>query len=251
MEKIIDRIDVTKSDSPIVVVEYNPKHTIAKDLSEIMSSKIKEVFQNEFLVVPTFSYKTLGETLSFTCHKFDRARLLELIEKFDLPSGIKFKSKLVPLYHADATEVSKMLDGFTKAQVLENSVPSKKTKSTPPTVPSPSSTTPTLSRGKDIDSLFSKFASTSPDARSNGIFITGTEEDVRKLEEMIRVLDTPLPMAKIDTIFVMVDLSQANQRGIDALFQDLEWQNDAETETETITAVDPNGLPIFQIKFQT
>ena len=244
MEKIIGRIDVTKSDSPIVVVEYNPRHTIARDLSEIMSSKIKEVFQNEFLVVPTFSYKTLGETLSFTCHKFDRTRLLQLIEKFDLPSGIKFKSKLVPLYHADATEVSKMLDGFTKAQVIENSVPSKKIKSTPPTVPSTSSPTPTLSRGKDIDSLFSKFASTSPDARSNGIFLTGTEEDVRKLEEMIRVLDTPLPMAKIDTIFVMVDLSQANQRGIDALFQDLEWKNDAETRTETITAVDSNGAPL-------
>ena len=195
--------------------------------------------------LPTFSYKTLGDTLSFTCHKFDRDRLLELIEKFDLPSGIKFKSKLVPLYHADATEVSTMLDGFTKSQVVEtNNNNRKPSTSQPPKEPSKSEKIPSVSKGKDIDTLFSKFASTSPDARSNGIFITGTEEDVRKLEEMIRVLDTPLPMAKIDTIFVMVDLSQANQRGIDALFQDLEWKNDAETRTETITAVDNNGAPI-------
>jgi type II secretory pathway component GspD/PulD (secretin) len=41
----------------------------------------------------------------------------------------------------------------------------------------------------------------------------------------------------------MVDLSQANQRGIDALFQDLEWENDAETRTETITATN-EGVPI-------
>ena len=240
MEKIISRLDVPKSDSPIVVVEYNPKHTIAKDLSEIMSGKIKEVFQHEFLVVPTFSYKTLGDTLSFTCHKFDRDRLLELIEKFDLPSGIKFKSKLVPLYHADATEVSTMLDGFTKSEVVETNNNRKPSTPQPPKEPSKSEKIPSVSRGKDIDTLFSRFASTSPDSRSNGIFITGTEEDVRKLEGMIRVLDTPLPMAKIDTIFVMVDLSQANQRGIDALFQDLEWNNDAEMRTETV-GVDTDG----------
>ncbi len=41
--------------------------------------------------------------------------------------------------------------------------------------------------------------------------------------KMINDLDTPLPMARIDTIFVMVDLSETKQRGIDALLQDLEW----------------------------
>ena len=46
----------------------------------------------------------------------------------------------------------------------------------------------------------------------------GTPGDVKRAEEYIKILDTPLPMAKIDTIFVMVDLSQSNQRGIDALF---------------------------------
>ena len=34
---------------------------------------------------------------------------------------------------------------------------------------------------------------------------------------MIASLDEPLPLARIDTIFVMVDLSEQNQRGIDAL----------------------------------
>lgn len=62
----------------------------------------------------------------------------------------------------------------------------------------------------------------------------GTPGDVKRAEEYIKILDTPLPMAKIDTIFVMVDLSQSNQRGIDALFQDVTWQKGG-TSQETVT----------------
>jgi type II secretory pathway component GspD/PulD (secretin) len=58
---------------------------------------------------------------------------------------------------------------------------------------------------------------------------------------MIEVLDVPLPMARIDTIFVMVDLSQANQRGIDALFQDLEWSDDSTIESTTTTNPGADG----------
>ena len=42
---------------------------------------------------------------------------------------------------------------------------------------------------------------------------------------MIKELDTPLPMARIDTIFVMIDLSTTHMRGIDALLHDVEWNN--------------------------
>ena len=48
-------------------------------------------------------------------------------------------------------------------------------------------------------------------------------------------------MARIDTIFVMVDLSQANQRGIDALFQDLEWSDDSTIESTTTTNPGADG----------
>ena len=61
------------------------------------------------------------------------------------------------------------------------------------------------------------------------------------MEDMISQLDKPLPMARIDTIFVMVDLSQANQRGIDALFQDLEWSDDSTIESATTTNPGADG----------
>ena len=84
------------------------------------------------------------------------------------------------------------------------------------------------------DPFFSEIFYFFQDTRSNGIFVMGTPEDVIRAEKYIKTLDTPLPMAKIDTIFVMVDLSQSNQRGIDALFQDVSWQKGG-ISTETVT----------------
>ena len=54
---------------------------------------------------------------------------------------------------------------------------------------------------------------------------------------MIKSLDQPLPLARIDTIFVMVDLTEQNQRGIDALFGGLEWSEFAVEQEETISLV--------------
>ena len=51
----------------------------------------------------------------------------------------------------------------------------------------------------------------------------GTKADIDEIGRMIESLDQPLPLARIDTIFVMVDLTEQNQRGIDALFGSLEW----------------------------
>ena len=70
---------------------------------------------------------------------------------------------------------------------------------------------------------FSDFITISSDERSNAILVYGTKEDIVEIGGMIESLDQPLPLARIDTIFVMVDLTEQNQRGIDSLFGGLEW----------------------------
>ena len=70
---------------------------------------------------------------------------------------------------------------------------------------------------------FSDFVTISSDERSNAILVYGTKADIEEIGRMIESLDQPLPLARIDTIFVMVDLTEQNQRGIDALFGGLEW----------------------------
>ena len=82
----------------------------------------------------------------------------------------------------------------------------------------------------DSSHEFSDFISISADERSNAILVYGTKGDIEEVGKMISSLDEPLPLARIDTIFVMVDLSEQNQRGIDALFGGLEWSKYARGE---------------------
>ena len=103
---------------------------------------------------------------------------------------------------------------------------------------------------------FSDFVTIAADERSNAILVYGTKEDIDEIGIMVESLDQPLPLARIDTIFVMVDLTEQNQRGIDALFGGLEWSKyargdagdkafgDPETEEiEVMSDPGPDGVP--------
>ena len=62
---------------------------------------------------------------------------------------------------------------------------------------------------------FSDFLAVLGDDRTNSILVYGTEQDIDQIGSIIELLDKPLPMAQIDTIFVMVDITASGSRGID------------------------------------
>ena len=70
---------------------------------------------------------------------------------------------------------------------------------------------------------FSEDAQVVPDPRSNGIFVHGTQKDIKIAKDIVEQLDKPLPMAQIDTIFVMVDISEGSSSGVDSFFKDMQW----------------------------
>lgn len=245
MEKIINQMDINKKESNTVLFTYFTKNMVAKGLTEIFDKNWESHFKNDFHVKPSFNFSDEGGAVGVICHKLDEIRIKEILENLDYEDGLEFASKLVPLYHASSEDVSNMLKEFTDSQAASNQL-GDKSKNTPkqptPKEAAPVNPTSKKTAGSELNSNFSNFASVSPDTRSNGIFISGLKSDVEKFEDMIEVLDVPLPMARIDTIFVMVDLSQANQRGIDALFQDLEWSDDSTIESTTTTNPGTDGV---------
>ena len=240
MEKIIKQMDSSKKESSTAIFTYSTKYTSAEDLVKVFKGEYEKFFKNDFQVEPSMSFKSIGSAIAVVCHAFDEVRVKEILEKLDISAGLEFTSKLVPLYHASAEDVAKMLNEFTNSQKVDaGSLPGNiKDPGKKQTSPSPEAVS---TKGQELSSNFSEFANIAPDSRSNGIFISGLKSDVEQFEGMIEVLDVPLPMARIDTIFVMVDLSQANQRGIDALFQDLEWSDDSTIESTTTTNPGADG----------
>jgi general secretion pathway protein D len=241
MEKIILRVDIYKEESKAVVQWYEPKRFSATALRDVFDKNWDAHFKNEFQVKPTFIIPATDDQLGYICHPHDTKKIKSYFEIFDIDTLFSYNSKLVPLYHADSQIVAEMLMSFKVGSGFGSK--SRQKPNSPPT-PTPNPTPQNSSGNSNVslteDAIYSEVAMAIPDERSNGIFLFGTPQDIEKMEKMIVELDTPLPMARIDTIFVMVDLSQANQRGIDALFQDLNWNDNEMTVSDTVS-VDTDG----------
>ena len=187
--------------------------------------------------------------------------LLELFEELDADVMLKTTHKLFKLQHGDAEDVHRILEEIITGQkkVAEEIAPGKSKPGTS-TESSQSSgeigdyVSKTLSIGEkrvsrgsttfgeDEGVEFSPLVSISVVTKTNSILAYGLPSDLALLSDMIDDLDEPLPLARIDTIFVMVDLSQQRQRGIDALFSDLEWTDDERVEKGESFRND-NGTP--------
>ena len=138
------------------------------------------------------------------------------------------------MQHAETKEIQAILDEVTKNQQRSRTRPETAARPTtgttagkPAATPAPTAAQNSASAGGDKagegSHEFSDFITISSDERSNAILVYGTKEDIAEIGRMIDSLDQPLPQARLETIFVMVDLTEQNQRGIDALLGNLEW----------------------------
>jgi general secretion pathway protein D len=180
--------------------------------------------------------------------------------QLDKEIQINTQSKLYKLQHADAVDVHRILVEVIQQQlkVSEEIKETKSTRLSDRVLNNNQGTqiTPTAVQGTELQIRrgsralgenqsvdFSPMVSLSVAERSNSILAYGMPTDIVLLDGMIGELDEPLPLARIDTIFVMVDLTEKRQRGIDALFSNLEWSDDSRIESQEITSPGPDGIP--------
>jgi len=234
MEKIIEKTDFSKDESDFVLNWYTPQRFSAEVLQKEFEGKYESFFKTDFHIKPQFIVPESNDQLGIFCHVLDKRRIEAIFRSMDVEMLNPVKSKLVPLYHASAESVAKTLETFLNTSDSPKSRTSAKPANSPNANPSSSGGGANAS-GTATDAFFSPFAKVVADKRSNGLFLSGTLGDLERLGNMIRELDTPLPMARIDTIFVMVDLSETKQRGIDALLGNVEWDDTERTISETVT----------------
>ena len=237
IEKIIEKTDFSKDESDFVLNWYTPQRFSAEVLQNEFEGKYESFFKTDFHVKPQFIVPESNDQLGIFCHFLDSQRIEAIFRSMDVEMLNPVKSKLVPLYHASAESVAKTLESFLNTSGSPKSTTPVKSSNAPNTN-SPTSGGGANSTGTATDAFFSPFAKVVADKRSNGLFLSGTSGDLERLENMIKELDTPLPMARIDTIFVMVDLSESKQTGIDALFSNLTW-DDTEVDVFERAVSDP------------
>ena len=272
MEKLLQTIDrpIRKEDLGTDFFVWSTQHAGARELENKLKGMIEGSLK-PFLGGTTNidSDERTGKLIIVT-RKENIETLKFMIETLDAPVKMKTTSKLFKLQHAESKEIRSILDEVIKnqqrikqqlqgknvaarAQATQNKPSGVKIPGQQPSSAKVGSSNSGNDAGSDGAHEFSDFVTISSDERSNAILVYGTKADIDEIGRMIESLDQPLPLARIDTIFVMVDLTNQNQRGIDALLGNVEWSKYARSsagdnlfgevasDTGTVTDPGPDG----------
>ena len=265
MEKILLTLDrpINKEDLGTDFFVWETKHAGARELESKLKTMIDGSLKSFLGGTTQVDSDDRTGKLFIVTRKENIETLKFILETFDAPVKMKTTSKLFKLQHAESKEIQAILDEVIKNQQRikqqlqgRNATPRPTSSAAKnPTPTSAASNSNSDSGGGDGAHEFSDFITISSDERSNAILVYGTKADIEEIGRMIESLDQPLPLARIDTIFVMVDLTEQNQRGIDALFSGLEWSKFARgprsdnlfgepvTQTTQVATTDANGQP--------
>jgi general secretion pathway protein D len=154
----------------------------------------------------------------------------ELIAKLDVKSDPNTRNEVIPLKHADATEVSNLLStlitgqaravqasGNSGARPVQGNRGAPTTPDTPPPAPNvPTPAGPMIDVGA-ASNEFSSLVNIQADVRSNAIVASGTVDDMRLIKDLIEKLDIVLAQVRIEVVVAEVTLSDAASSGINAL----------------------------------
>ena len=237
MERLLQSIDkpISKDDLGMEWIVWPVKHAGARELEGKLKAMIEGSFKPFLGGTTKVDSDDRTGNLIIVTRKENKETLKFILETYDAPIKMKTTSNLFKLQHAESKDIQSILDEVIKnqqrikQQIQGNKSNARASSAKKPPTPlgvnntnSPAQSS-SDSAGTDGAHEFSDFITISSDERSNAILVYGTKEDITEIGRMIESLDQPLPLARIDTIFVMVDLTEQNQRGIDSLFGGLEW----------------------------
>jgi general secretion pathway protein D len=151
----------------------------------------------------------------------------ELIAKLDVKADPNTRNEVIPLKHADATEVSdlltSMITGQARAtQASGNAAVRPNQPARPPGAPdAPAAPSPAIA-GAMVDiggpsNEFSSLASIQADKRTNSIVASGTVDDIRLIKTLIEKIDIILAQVRIEVVIAEVTLTNEASSGISSL----------------------------------
>jgi general secretion pathway protein D len=151
----------------------------------------------------------------------------KLIDTLDQKSNPNTKTDVIFLRHADAQQVATLVTSLVTGQTTAaaragNSVRSTTLNRTPvPTTTSSSSAAAAAAAAAGASQMgadeFSSNLTVLPDIRSNSVVVSGTNDDLRLLHELIEKVDIVLPQVRIEVVIVEVKLSDNETNGFNTL----------------------------------
>jgi general secretion pathway protein D len=225
IEKLVAELDRPQLDL-VVTKSYTLKNAMATDLV----SKLTAMLRTQAVASGGAPFRLSTGTTFLADERTNRVLLMgsadqhdffdKLIDTLDQKSNPNTKTDVIFLRHADAQQVATLVTSLVTGQTTAsaragNTVRSATVNRAPtPVVPGAPAGATTSQMGADE---FSSNLTVLPDVRSNSVVVSGTNDDLRLLHDLIDKVDIVLPQVRIEVVIAEVKLSDNESNGFSTL----------------------------------
>jgi general secretion pathway protein D len=224
IETLTTQIDKPQLDL-VVTKSYVLKNAMATD----MINKLTSMLRSPATVSGGAPFRLSTGTTFLADERTNRVLLMgsadqhdffdKLIEMLDQKSSPNTKTDVIFLRHADAQQVATLITSLVTGQTTAAARAGNSIRTTTlnrPAAPVAAPGAPAASTQMGADE-FSSSLTVLPDVRSNSVVVSGTNDDLRLLHELVDKVDIVLPQVRIEVVIVEVKLSDNETNGFNTL----------------------------------
>jgi general secretion pathway protein D len=208
----------------VVTKSYPLKNAMATD----MVNKLNSMLRSPATVSGGAPFRLSTGTTFLADERTNRVLLMgsadqhdffdKLIDTLDQKSNPNTKTDVIFLRHADAQQVATLVTSLVTGQTTAaaragNTVRTATVNRAPTPAPTAAAAGP-AQMGADE---FSSNLTVLPDIRSNSVVVSGTNDDLRLLHELVDKVDIVLPQVRIEVVIAEVKLSDTDINGFNTL----------------------------------
>ncbi|MFZ9991442.1 MAG: secretin N-terminal domain-containing protein, partial [Opitutales bacterium] len=226
IETLTTQIDRPQLDL-VVTKTYPLKNAMAADLV----AKLNTMLRSPATIAGGAPFRLSTGTIFLADERTNRVLLMgsadqhdffdKLIDSLDQKSNPNTKTDVIFLRHADAqqvaTLVTSLVTGQTTAAARAGNTVRSATVNRTPTPPPAAAAAAAAGPAQMGADEFSSNLTVLPDIRSNSVVVSGTQDDLRLLHELIEKVDIVLPQVRIEVVIVEVKLSDNETNGFNTL----------------------------------
>ena len=229
IENLVAQLDRPQLDL-VVTKSYTLKNAMATDLV----NKLTAMLRTQAVASGGAPFRLSTGTTFLADERTNRVLLMgsadqhdffdKLIDTLDQKSNPNTKTDVIFLRHADAQSVATLVTGLVTGQTTAATRAGNTTRSTTlnrTTTAAPVATTVATAAAAGTQQAgadeFSNTVTVLPDVRSNSIVVSGTNDDLRLLHDLIDKVDVVLPQVRIEVVIVEVKLSDNESNGFNTL----------------------------------
>ena len=231
IEKLVEQLDRPQLDL-VVTKSYTLKNAMATD----MVAKLTAMLRTPQVASGGAPFRLSTGTTFLADERTNRVLLMgsadqhdffdKLIETLDQKSNPNTKTDVIFLRHADAQQVATLVTSLVTGQTTASARAGNTVRNTTLNrTPTPVAAAPAAAAGAagaagpaqmGADE-FSSNLTVLPDIRSNSVVVSGTNDDLRLLHDLIDKVDIVLPQVRIEVVIAEVKLSDNETNGFNTL----------------------------------